>query len=49
MSVKGLTGYIDDLTRMKFVTKYEDKDGNVCYKLTELGKKAGMSEDFKNQ
>jgi len=49
ISVDGLTGYIEDLIRMEFVTKYTGKDGAVLYKLTDLGKKAGIAENFKKQ
>jgi len=42
MSLGDLTIYLEDLIRMGFVTEHVGKDGQLYYRLTELGKKTGM-------
>jgi hypothetical protein len=47
MTLEDLTAYIEDLTRMGFVSKYINHEGTPCYKLTKLGEKAGIAVNFK--
>ena len=44
MTLGDLTMYLEDLTRMGFVSKNMREDGKLDYNLTELGIKSGLKD-----
>jgi len=47
MTLGDLTMYLEDLIRMGFVSEHMGEEGQLYYKLTDLGVKSGL-EDFQN-